>query len=394
MIRALLIDLDDTLLKNDVARFIAAYLDLLARALAVFGPPERVLQGLQRGTQAMLTNTDPAMLLIDAFLHAFCESTGSDQSQVAEAIHRFYAESYPRLAGLTAPMDGAADLLRTASERGMEIAIATNPLMTRHAVEQRLDWAGVAVSSFPYAVITTVEDFHFAKPRPAYFAEILARLGRLPEEAVMVGNDPGEDLRPAATLGLQCFHVTASPDGAWSGGSLVEARDWLLEVGPPGTRPELHSGALIARLEGQLAGLLGAIASLDGALLDRPGQPGGLAPLEVICHLRDVDREVNLPRLKAFLNDDEPFLSAVDTDPWIVERDYLREDPEVATAAFVAARKAVLAELRVLDDRQWRRKARHALLGPITLAEWIAVLAEHDVRHVGEVRAPAQGWKE
>lgn len=386
MIRALLIDLDDTLLRNDVSRFLPAYLGLLAGDLAGFGPSEKVLSGLQRATQSMLTNTDPATTLMDAFFRAFCETTGADRSEVAEAIHRFYTATYPRLASLTAPMEGAAELLRTAADLGLEIAIATNPLMTRHAVEQRLEWAGVAASSFPYTVITTVEDFHFAKPRPAYFAEILARLGRLPEEAVMVGNDAGEDLKPAASLGMRCYQVRLSPDEAWPGGSLVAARDWLLKVGPPEPRREPVSSALIARLEGQAAGLLGAIAALDGAALDRPAEPGSLSPLEVVCHLRDVDREVNLPRLGAFLNDEVPFLSAVDTDAWIVERDYNQEDPSTAAAEFIEVRKAVVAKLRSLDDAQWKRKARHALLGPITLAEWIAVLAEHDLRHVGQVR--------
>lgn len=387
MIRALLVDLDDTLLRNDISRFIPAYLELLATDLVSFGPPERVLPALQRGTQAMLSNADPATTLLEAFLRGFCDTLGADRQTVEGAIHRFYAETYPRLAGLTSPMDGAADLLRTAADHGMEIAIATNPLMTYHAVEQRLGWAGVPPSAFRYSVITAVEGFHFAKPRPAYFAEILARLGRLPNEALMVGNDPGEDLRPAASIGIRGFLVTDAPDDERPGGSLVEARRWILDEQHKAAPVEPDGGALIARLEGQLAGLLGAIGDLDGAGLDRPLVAGGLSPLEVVCHLRDVDREVNLPRLEAFLGEEDPFLSAVDTDAWIVERDYNRENPAGAAAGFIEARKAVLLRLRDLDEPQWSRTARHALLGPITLVGWIAVLAQHDLRHVGQVRA-------
>jgi len=40
MTRALLVDLDDTLLENDVGRFIAAYFDLLAGDLSAFGPKD------------------------------------------------------------------------------------------------------------------------------------------------------------------------------------------------------------------------------------------------------------------------------------------------------------------------------------------------------------------
>ncbi|HSR46360.1 MAG TPA: DinB family protein [Anaerolineales bacterium] len=386
MIRALLVDLDDTLLENDVSRFLPAYLGLLTKDLSAFGPPDRVVGAVQRGTEAMLANADPAVTLLEAFFRGFTEVSGGPTAPVAEAIRRFYAESYPSLSRLTRPMVGAGDLLKEAAGRGMTIAVATNPLMTRHAVEQRLEWAGVPPSSFPYAVITTVEQFHFAKPRPAYYAEVLARLGCLPTEAVMIGNDPGEDLGPAASLGARGFLVGPTQHPEWPSGDLLQARTWLQALADHPGEADSRPAALVARLEGQLAGLLGVIQGVDPAGLSRIAAPGALSPLEVICHLRDVDREVNLPRLERILLEDDPFLSAVDTDKWIVERGYLGEDPAAAVAGLVETRKLVIARLRDLNETEWSRTARHALLGPITLAGWIAVVTEHDLRHVGHVR--------
>jgi len=385
MIHALLVDLDDTLLENDLSRFIPAYFDLLAEELSAFAPKERVLTAILAGTKAMVGNEDPRRTLAEIFYQVFQSATGADPAAVADSLGHFYAQTYPRLASLTHPKEGAAALLRAASARGLEIAVATNPLMIRPAIEQRLSWAGVPTPLFPYALISDVETFHFAKPRPAFFAEALAYLGRLPSEAVMVGNDQTEDLDPAAALGLPVFHVTSAPDGEASAGGPAEAVRWLEsrleEERPSVTRPE----ALIARFEGQLAAVLTKMSRLEDGELRLASDDGGLAPLQIVCHLRDVDREVNLPRLETILQQDDPFFSPVDTDSWIEARAYLAEQPAAALQGFVAARQDVTATLRLLAPEQWQRRVRHSLLGPMSLADWMAVLAEHDLRHMAQI---------
>ncbi len=386
MTRALLIDLDDTILENDVGRFIAAYFDLLAENLSAFGSKDEVLRAILGGTKAMLENVDPQRTLANVFYDTFLGSTGAALADVARAVETFYTQTYPRLGNLTRPKEGASDLLDAARIKGLEIAVATNPLMIRKAIEMRLSWAGVPPGSFDYALITDVETFHFAKPRLSYYAEALARLGLLPGEAAMIGNDPAEDLAPAAALGLAVFHVSASPQDGMAGGSLRDAARWL-QADPTGdplaaSRPE----SLIARLEGQLAALLTKIRQLGDDGLRRADGDDGLAPLQVICHLRDVDREINLPRLQAILENDNPFISSVDTHEWIQQRAYDRENPQAAVAGYIAARQEVLRSLGPLTPAQWDRRARYALFGPMTLAEWIAVLAEHDLRHTAKIR--------
>jgi len=388
MIQALLVDLDDTLLENDLGRFIPAYFDLLAGELAEFGPKDRILGAILAGTKAMLGNEDPERTLAQVFYASFEEATGADPLKVAVVLDHFYRGTYPQLATITRRKDGASDFLRAAFSQGLAVAIATNPLMIRPAIEHRLSWAGVPSDEFGYALITDVETLHFAKPRPAYFAEALAYLGRLPTEAAMVGNDPNEDLEPAASLGMPTFQVTGSPVDGGPSGDLAEASRWLAaqaQVEPP---PVNQPAALIARFEGQLAAMLTKLRLVGEDGLHQPMATGSLAPLQVVCHLRDVDREVNLPRLKVFLERDDPFFSSVNTDNWIAERGYIHEEAKAAVEGFIAARKAVTAALRDLSADQWLRRARHSLFGPISLTDWIAVLAEHDLRHVAQVIAP------
>jgi hypothetical protein len=204
----------------------------------------------------------------------------------------------------------------------------------------------------------------------------------------MVGNDATEDLDPAIALGMPVFHVTSSASDGRPSGDLAAASLWLAGQAEVEPEPPHQPETLIARFEGQLAAMLTKLGWLGEAGLRVPPAGGNLAPLQVVCHLRDVDREVNLPRLRVFLEKDDPFFSSVDTDNWIQERDYLHEDSAGAIAGFVAGRKQVTAALRELTPVQWQRRARHSLLGPITLRDWIAVLAEHDLRHVAQVHAP------
>jgi hypothetical protein len=207
----------------------------------------------------------------------------------------------------------------------------------------------------------------------------------------MVGNDATEDLEPAAALGMPVFHVTSTPADGRPSGDLTAASRWLTSLADIESPPVNEPHALIARFEGQLAAMLTKLSLVGEAGLRRPTAPGTLAPLQVVCHLRDVDREVNLPRLKVFLEKDDPFFSSVNTDDWIEARAYIQEDAAIAIGGFVATRKEVTAALRGLSAAQWQRRARHSLLGPITLTDWIAVLAEHDLRHVAQVIAPLEG---
>jgi len=386
MLRALLVDLDDTLLDNDIHRFLPTYFDGLARELAAFGPPEDLLRAILAGTQAMLGNTDPERTLAQAFYEFFERAVGVGVEAVAPAVDRFYRTTYLELESLTRPVDGAAELLRVARDRGLAVAVATNPLMIRSALERRLEWAGVPTGEFEYALISDVETFHFAKPRLAYYAEVLARLGLLPSEAVMIGNDPSDDLLPASALGLRVFQVGLAPTDGRVGGDLRAAATWLASVEPAPDAPAAQPAALVARFEGQFAATLWRLDRMSADEMRRPTN-SGLTPLEIVCHLRDVDREVNLPRLTRILAEDNPFLSAIDTDAWIQERRYASEDPVQAVQGFRQARRAVLEALHSLAAEAWQRPTRHSLLGPVRLQEWVSVLAEHDLRHQAQLSA-------
>ena len=83
------------------------------------------------------------------------------------------------------------------------MVIATNPLFPAMAIEQRLEWAGVA--GFPYQLVTTYENSRACKPNLLYYEQILESIGHHAEACLMVGEDDMDMV--AGHLGCATFFV-------------------------------------------------------------------------------------------------------------------------------------------------------------------------------------------
>ncbi len=223
----ILFDLDDTLLANSTQRFLPEYLKLLSYALSRFASPETVPMLIMECTMEMQTNPDPNVTNLEAFYTPFLARLGVSFETVQPTIEKFYREDYPALRHVVKPMPGARELVQHLFDEGYTVAVATNPLFPRIAVEQRLQWANVG--DFPFALVTTMEIMHFSKPNPQYFTEVLEMLGIPAENALMVGDDPERDIAPAQSVGLRTWHITADRDSAKSPlhGTLSEFHTWV-----------------------------------------------------------------------------------------------------------------------------------------------------------------------
>ena len=107
---------------------------------------------------------------------------------------------------------------------------------------------------------------------------------------------------------------------------------------------------------------------------------------EVMCHLRDVEREVHMPRFKAVVEQDNPFLSGVSSDDWAAKRAYHTQDGREAASTFLSLRRQTLELLRELNYEQWERTGTHAFFGTTTLQELINLAAEHDQAHLLQIQ--------
>ncbi len=208
MIKAILFDLDDTLLGNEVDTFMSGYFGLLSEYARPIMDSGLFVEKLVGATQSTIRNTDPALTNADVFWMRFLDATDLERTELEPFFVRFYETEFPRLQSTTRPVSAAVDVVRRSFDLGLEVVIATNPLFPRMAIEQRLAWAGVPVTEYPYALVTTYENMHFTKPQPSYYQEILAEVDVQPSEAVMVGDDWKNDIVPAGSIGIHTYWVT------------------------------------------------------------------------------------------------------------------------------------------------------------------------------------------
>lgn len=207
MYRAILFDLDDTLLSNPISTFVPAYFQLIGDFMEPLVPREKLISELIRGTKAMEGNPGVGVSNEEAFSRVFYPSIGIEMLELKKRLESFYAELYPRLERLTGPAPGSMEIVQWAFRQELDVVIATNPIFPLSAIHQRLAWAGLPVDQFRFTLVTSYENMHAAKPNPAYYREIVDYLGCGAEECLMVGDDWERDILPALATGMEAFWV-------------------------------------------------------------------------------------------------------------------------------------------------------------------------------------------
>jgi FMN phosphatase YigB (HAD superfamily) len=373
--------------------FIPAYMQALTTRLSIHADPKALSQSLLSATKLMFENNRPDRTLMEVFDEAFFPALGLDKRAVQASIDTFYTEDFPKLKSLTQYRPEAVELVKESIHRDYRIGIATNPLFPMTAIKQRLAWAGLSVENFPFAVVPSYETFHFAKPNPAYFAELIGYLGWPDEPIIMVGNDQEMDIVAAQEAGLSVYWTTTDENNQWIGpgeappkGKLEDIFNWVDSESQANLKPSLHiPSAIMAILRSTPAVLANLCASLPLDTWTKRPESGEWCPTEILCHLRDVEVEVNLPRIEKLLQEANPFIAGRDTDPWAVEREYIKQAGPSALRDFTAYRIKLLTILESMDPQDWERPARHAIFGPTNLKELVDILAGHDRLHLKQI---------
>lgn len=204
-IQVVLFDLDGTLLPMDQDVFVKYYFGLMAKHLAPYGyESEALIKAIWQGTAEMVKNsgekTNEAVFW-NCFTSLFGENARKDEPH----FDAFYREKFDQVSVSCGKNEKAAEVIALCKEKGLRTVLATNPIFPAIATKKRVAWAGLSPSDFE--LITTYENSHSCKPNPAYYTEILQKIGVEPENCLMVGNDVREDM-VAETLGMQVFLLT------------------------------------------------------------------------------------------------------------------------------------------------------------------------------------------
>ena len=386
----LLLDLDDTLLDTNLDAFMPAYFQALSQHLAKHSAPSTMLRALITGINRMNQSEDPLHTLEEIFDADFYVQLGFAKQDLVHIFEEFYEDVFPKLAEHTRRRPDALPLIDWAYSRGYRVAIATDPLFPRKATYHRLRWAGFDPERFE--LISSFEHFHFTKTHPAYYAEVLGRLGWPEGPVLMVGNDPERDLIPAHRLGIKTFFVdgqAGSGPGFETGrGRLADLRPWLESINLATLEPSFKSPEGVQAIMASTPAVLYSLsASLTEEQWKHEPTHDDWAMNELVCHLADTEREIHRMQLELMISREGAFIPRPDSGVWASEREYLNIDGKSALAEFARARIDNIKILKALDANIWSRGARHAIFGPTNFLEVTSFMTDHDRLHV------QQAWK-
>ena len=204
MIDTILFDLDGTLLPIEMDDFERVYFRGLGAHFQDIIEPEKLFGMLHRSMQVMVENTEKISnekVFMDAF------STFIDVEDLAMYQARFmdfYASGFNALKTVITPNPWMREAITLLKTKQYNLIVATNPLFPKLAIDKRIEWAGFDVSEFSY--VTDYEQNHYCKPHLQYYEEILSDNKLKPEQCLMVGNDPFEDMI-ASKLNMTTFLI-------------------------------------------------------------------------------------------------------------------------------------------------------------------------------------------
>lgn len=129
------------------------------------------------------------------------------------------------------------------------------------------------------------------------------------------------------------------------------------------------------------------LSGLDEETLRWRPIPNKWSIKEIMCHLRDMEREAYLARYRRILAEDGPFLPNVDQDRIAYEGDYNNQDARAALEEFKRLRSETVEALNAAPPEQWARAGHHEADGPLTLEQLvIRQIKGNDLNHLVQMK--------
>ena len=147
-IKAILFDLDGTLLPMDQEQFIKAYFGGLVIKLLPHGyDAEKLPKAIWLSTGAMIEN-DGRATNEEIFWQTFAHVYGRNAREDEPLFERFYVEDFDKVSAVTTPNPAVPELISRLKADGYRIALATNPVFPAIATKKRMRWAGISPDDF------------------------------------------------------------------------------------------------------------------------------------------------------------------------------------------------------------------------------------------------------
>lgn len=201
MLKAILFDLDNTLILFDETKYFQSYFPKIAQVFSDIMPMDVFSKKIMSATQLLLNNNGE-LSNAEFFMKAFSEGYESQRDELWKRFMKFYDTEYDQFQTLISVPKGVREVLLKLKQKKLKLVIASNPMFPLKIQIKRLSWAGIGDLKFD--LITHIENTSFCKPRIEYYQEICQKINVKPENCLMVGNDPVNDMI-VATIGMKTF---------------------------------------------------------------------------------------------------------------------------------------------------------------------------------------------
>lgn len=196
MLKAILFDLDNTLILFDEARFYQGYFRKIEKLFTDIMPPDQFVERLISATRALVQNNGE-MTNAEYFMTAFAQEHKDRRKELWNRFLYFYETEYDHLEANVKLPDHLYETMDKIVQTDLKMVLASNPIFPFDVQMKRLAWA--KLDHLPFDLVTHIENMSFCKPRIEYYLEISEKINESPETCMMVGNDPVNDLIAAHT---------------------------------------------------------------------------------------------------------------------------------------------------------------------------------------------------
>lgn len=201
-----LFDLDGTLVPLSRERFEPALFQNMSEMFHRHFPDASVVEAIKRAAFACFHDRDGLETNERRFTNALRESVGERAEEILAALEAHYKTDYNQISAIIRHPSIAEEALAVVAAHGGIPVLVTNPIHPASCINARLGWIGIAPERFQ--LVTSYERFHFTKPDPRFYLEVLELLQAKPTECLMIGNDTDEDIEAAMRAGIETYLVT------------------------------------------------------------------------------------------------------------------------------------------------------------------------------------------
>ena len=210
--KAILFDLDGTLLPLDEKLFVDIYFTELSKVFSDYNiDSKKLVETIWTATGDMIKN-DGKKTNEEVFWDRFESVIDADVSNVKGLLADFYANQFFNKVKRSSTENSLAKVaVELAKKNRRKVILATNPVFPEDALV-RLKWTGLDVDDFDY--VTHYSNSSFSKPNPKYYLDLCEKFDVEPKDCLMIGNDEREDIFASSTIVMNCYLVTDNLNSA------------------------------------------------------------------------------------------------------------------------------------------------------------------------------------